>query len=469
MIAPGSHALEPRGGCGLGRRRRVGRYVLQAVIASLAALVVGPVAIAAADGPSLPITIPLPGTVTNNPTPSFSGSTQQEGTGKVTLFIFRAPLVNGEESEQEPFELLPPWAESWEITAKPLVDGTYTALAIEPGAPTTSPGVTFTIDTKPPLVTLTSPANGSSTTSGSVEVGGAAGTAKGDVPSVTLKLFAGGTPAAQAQLEAVALQAPNGRWSTTLGGLGPGTYTVRAEQSDEAGNTGVSQQTTFTITSTPPPSPPVAAFSWVPSAPNAGENVSFVSSSTDLTSPITTFAWSLESNSPFFAGRPLFTASFANPGNHVVRLRVTDALGLSNVATETVPVRAPEFTVMEPFPIVRIAGSETSNGAKISLLTVQAPVGARVSVSCRGKGCKPRSESRMALAGARRHNAGVVVLAFRPFERSLPAGVVLKIQVSKPGEIGKYTSFAIRRNKLPVRNDACLWPTNSKPIPCPTS
>jgi hypothetical protein len=45
---------------------------------------------------------------------------------------------------------------------------------------------------------------------------------------------------------------------------------------------------------------------------------------------------------------------------------------------------------------------------------------------------------------------------------------VLQIRVSKAGEIGKFTSFTIRRNKLPVRVDACLRPTSSNPSPCPS-
>jgi len=61
-----------------------------------------------------------------------------------------------------------------------------------------------------------------------------------------------------------------------------------------------------------------------------------------------------------------------------------------------------------------------------------------------------------------------VLLAFRRFERSLPAGVSLEIRVSKRGEIGKYTRFAIRRHGLPSRTDACLRSTSPKPIACPS-
>ena len=64
---------------------------------------------------------------------------------------------------------------------------------------------------------------------------------------------------------------------------------------------------------------------------------------------------------------------------------------------------------------------------------------------------------------------GTGIVAFKRFERSLKAGVVLDIRVWKSGEIGKYTSFAIRLDKLPVRTDTCLNPANSKPMACPAA
>jgi PKD domain len=234
----------------------------------------------------------------------------------------------------------------------------------------------------------------------------------------------------------------------------------------------MSAPVTFTVTTpavatTPPPTSPVASFKWFPSAPKTGESVSLVSSLTDTVSPITAFAWALTSSGAFHAGKPVLTTSFSTPGGHTVRLRVTDANGLSSVAAETIEVTSPPLTLMQPFPIVRIGGSDTSSGVKLSLLTVQAPVGARVTVRCRGRGCPVKSESR--LAASSKNRAAAVLLAFRRFECPLRAGVILEIRVSKPGEIGKYTSFAIRRNKLPVRVDVCLGPTDPKPIACPPS
>jgi len=142
---------------------------------------------------------------------------------------------------------------------------------------------------------------------------------------------------------------------------------------------------------------------------------------------------------------------------------------LTGVATETIPVSAAPLVLMQPFPVVRIAGSESASGVKLSLLTVQAPVGTRVSLTCGGSHCPRRSESRVVVASRKNSKAGSVLLTFSKFERSLHAGVMLEIRVSKPGEIGKYTSFRIRPNKPPARVDACVGPITPKPIPCPTS
>jgi hypothetical protein len=227
--------------------------------------------------------------------------------------------------------------------------------------------------------------------------------------------------------------------------------------------------TTPTPTPTPAPTPPAAAFTWLPAKPTTGESVVLASSSTDADSPLTAYAWDATGSGTFTAGGPAITTSFVTPGNHTVRLRVADGNGLTRVATETIPVSAAPLVLMQPFPVVRIAGSESSSGVKLSLLTVQAPVGTRVSLTCGGSHCPRRSESRVVVASSKNSKAGSVLLTFSKFERSLHAGVMLEIRVSKPGEIGKYTSFRIRPNKAPARVDACVGPSTPKPIPCPSS
>ena len=104
------------------------------------------------------------------------------------------------------------------------------------------------------------------------------------------------------------------------------------------------------------------------------------------------------------------------------------------------------------------------------MLTVQTPLASKVTVTCKGHGCKTKTESRTATASkSTKMTAGAVMLAFNRFERPLKAGAMLQIRVTKAGQIGKYTSFSIRRHKLPVRNDACLRPSGTVPVACPTS
>jgi hypothetical protein len=255
-----------------------------------------------------------------------------------------------------------------------------------------------------------------------------------------------------------------------IGGLKPGTYTAQATQQDNHGNTGKSNQVTFTMNApssvvSPPPPPPSASFTWFPPTPTVGQSVALVSSSSDLSSPINAFAWDLAGNGPFKAAGPVLTTSFPTPGNHVVRLQVADTRGASSVATETIAVSPAPLALMQPFPIVRIAGNQSFGGVNVSLLTVQAPVGARVSLTCRGRGCSRRSMSRVAAAS--RHGSSTALIAFRRPEHRLHPGAILEIRVAAAGEIGKYTRFIIHRRKLPTREDSCVAAFDPRPIACP--
>jgi hypothetical protein len=228
---------------------------------------------------------------------------------------------------------------------------------------------------------------------------------------------------------------------------------------------------TFSVTVPPPPPPhppPTASFHWFPTEPQTGESISLVSSSSDLVSPINGFAWALPSDGLFHPGGPLLTTTFSTPGAHVVRLRVTAADGLSSTVAQTIQVSSPPLALMLPFPIVRIAGRVTRGGANLSLLAAQAPIGSLVTVTCHGRGCPRAFEGRVAASRRKGVTTGSVLLAFRRFERSLRAGVVLEVRVAQLGEVGKYTRFQIRRNQLPARYDSCLGSLNLSPIACPS-
>jgi major membrane immunogen (membrane-anchored lipoprotein) len=342
-------------------------------------------------------------------TPSFSGtaSTAPEDSNTVLVKIYSGESTSGSLVSTTESALS---GSRWEVEPAALPEGTYTAIAEqEDSNPSTQTGVsapaTFTVDAQAPHVTLTSPANHSSTSSASEQLGGTAGTAAGDSATVTVELYAGAS-AVGTSLEAVSVQSSAGSWSAAFGGLSPGTYTARAEQRDDVGNVGRSAPATFTVTTpvTPPP----------------------------VTVPTPT---------PAPAPAPAPTPA---------------------------PSPTPAHALMQPFPVVRIAGSESSSGVKISLLSVQAPLGATVTVTCHGHGCPAKAKDVVPTSGRSRSHAGLVSIVFRRFERSLRPGATLQIRVTGLGQIGKYTLFTVRRGKLPARMDTCLSPAGVQPVTCPS-
>ncbi|HEX3519333.1 MAG TPA: Ig-like domain-containing protein [Solirubrobacteraceae bacterium] len=362
---------------------------------------------------------------------------------------------------------------SWSYTpSSALADGTYTAQAFgldKIGNEGKSSAVTFTVDTTPPALTLTSPTSGALLEVARPTFSGQAGTATGDRASVRLTIYSGAS-ASGSTVQTLEVASSGSSWTSGSNGptLANGIYTVVAEQLDEAGNVSRASATFAVAVPTPsPPSPPTASFQWFPAAPHVGEKVSLVSTSSDAGSPITGFSWALAPGLALTPGEHVLTTTFSTPGSHVVRLRVLDANGLASEAAETIPVSAPEVPLMQPFPVVRIAGSAKTSSVKISLFTVLAPVGAKVSVSCHGHGCPTKRQS-FVVAARRRSHGSTMLVSLTRFERSLDVGAVLEVRISKAGEIGKYTRFTVRRGKLPTRLDGCLS-TRSTPMTCPST
>ena len=130
-------------------------------------------------------------------------------------------------------------------------------------------------------------------------------------------------------------------------------------------------------------------------------------------------------------------------------------VGVSAPMTTSQPVGPRPMT---PAPVVRLAGELTPSGARLRIMSVNAPKGARVRVACRGRGCPSRS----AVDGAGRERR------LHRFERKYRAGVKLVVRVTKPGRIGTYVLFTIRKGKAPRRDQRCLWPGEKAPRSCLT-
>ncbi len=432
---------------------------------------------ASAAGPTLRIATPTAGSYTHETSPAIIGTLEpDEGLWcEVTVKIYSGTVAEGPPLGQTDL----PGSETctnWQaLPESPLTSGKeYTIVAEETFSneeekevTIKSAPVTFTVDNTPPVPTISSPAGGATYFTGAIPVSGRAGVAQGDRSSVILDVFSG-SDLGSAPIESVEAAAPGGAWSATLAGLTPGAYTLQAQQADAAGNVGASARVPITVLAPPPAPPPSASFTWFPEQPRVGETVTLISSATDTSSPITSLAWGLTATEPFHPGRATMTTTFGTAGAHAVRLQVTDAAGRSATSTQTILVHHAAPTLMEPFPLVRLAGRETSNGVKLTLVQVTAPVSARVTVRIRGTGVRSSSQSRIAAATRPSSNPGTAVLSFPRFARALAAGAVLEIRVTKAGQVGKLTRFVPRRGKLPRRTDSCLS-TGEKPIVCPAS
>jgi hypothetical protein len=151
-------------------------------------------------------------------------------------------------------------------------------------------------------------------------------------------------------------------------------------------------------------------------------------------------------------------------GSYTVKLLVSDRDGASAVATATIHVRERPPEPIAPFPLVNMVAAISDRGTEIHALVVRAPRGARIRIRCHGRGCPFRKLSRIASPRASR------LVHIRRFEGHLlrPATVV-QIWVTKPGKVGKYTRFVIRKGRPPKRVDRCLMPGSRRPVRCPSS
>jgi PKD repeat protein len=112
----------------------------------------------------------------------------------------------------------------------------------------------------------------------------------------------------------------------------PGSYTVTLSVTDNSGNSS-SVSETVTVAH----SPPVASFSYSPTAPVVAQAVSFdSSSSTDSDGLIDSYVWSFGDGSAGSGAAPQH--AYAKAGSYTVRLTVTDTSGATGTATQTIAI-----------------------------------------------------------------------------------------------------------------------------------
>jgi hypothetical protein len=224
--------------------------------------------------------------------------------------------------------------------------------------------------------------------------------------------------------------------------------------------------------------PPTASIVVSPSPPVVGQPVTFTARAQDSDGTVASYAWELDDDGDFADGSdPTATRTFDGGGTYPVYLRVVDNSGEAFVVytdvvveeasptPEPTPAPTPPTTtpsgppppLLDPFPVIRVAGTVTGTGAQFTLVSVRAPRGARIVAFCRGRGCRLRRVARTS-TGTRRMTR---------LEGRYREGARLVFRVTSAGRIGKYTRVVVRRGVAPARVDRCLWPGQARPRACP--
>ncbi len=204
------------------------------------------------------ITLNSPGRrplLTATPTLTGTASVQAGDSASVTVLVYPGP-----NSGSMPIRTLHASRAGdgqFSVTVAPaLPDGQYTALATEAGAGSTegtSPSQTFRVKVHPPAVTIARPGAGARVSAADLAFSGQAGDALGDSMRVTVLVYAGGSATGR-PASSFHVTRSGATWSGHLPHqLGPGRYTARATQTDDAGHTGRSAAHTFRVIRTPNP------------------------------------------------------------------------------------------------------------------------------------------------------------------------------------------------------------------------
>jgi PKD repeat protein len=210
---------------------------------------------------------------------------------------------------------------------------------------------------------------------------------------------------------------------------------------------------------------PVSRFYVSPDAPVTGERVIFRSVSYDPGGSALSYAWDTDGDGFDDGTGDTASRTFASAGGRLVGLRVTDSDGVSHTTFQTVNVTADRLasaglSLMNPFPVVRLAGSVYPRGVKVRALEAKTPRRSTVTVLCAGKSCPSKKIVK---------TAKKPLVRFKTMARFLREGTRLSVSVRKSGKVGKYTRWLIRGGKLPKRKDLCVYPNRRKPARCPAA
>lgn len=221
--------------------------------------------------PLIALGSPAPGSYLSAPPAAFTGTagTKPKDYPGIIVRIYSGPasgqpvaLVVGEADPDGAFSV--PFDES-------LPDGSYTVVATQEdnGSGHGDAETSFVLDSVAPSISLTEPTPGEPVTDVPT-FRGTAGSASGDLATVTVDLYGGKSPSGAPIQTLTTTAAPDGSFVVpAASALDPGTYTAVAVQLDQAGNEGQSEGVTFAVPS--PAGPPSNPPSNPPSAPAPGD------------------------------------------------------------------------------------------------------------------------------------------------------------------------------------------------------
>lgn len=245
------------------------------------------------------------------------------------------------------------------ITYSGLAEGSHTFAVrsvgeVEPGEPGEPVTHTWRVDTTAPALALVAPAHESLTSDAGFEIAGTAGIAEGDGATVQIQVregTGGGQPIRRLTAE---VSPATGAWSVRVAPpLTEGTYNVRAEQTDWAGNSVETPRHTVTVDLTAPGPPSLGG-----PAARTGSNsaqITFTHAEGGLT-----FLCRLDAGAEEACTSPKGYTGLAD-GAHSVAVRARDAAGnLGAPATRNwvVDTTPPSVAIVSP-----AQGSLTSSTA----------------------------------------------------------------------------------------------------------
>jgi hypothetical protein len=146
-------------------------------------------------------------------------------------------------------------------------------------------------------------------------------------------------------------------------------------------------------------------------------------------------------------------------GNAAVRPTAVEVRG--NPVDENCDRRAAPFA--ELGAVVTNQWLVTRTHARLLALVVRlAPRGARIVLTCKGRGCPRRSTQRRTVS----RNLQRIVLDRRFRRARLRFGTRLTLRITASGTIGRTYTYVVRRGELPTRRTVCRAPGASKGRPC---